>query len=151
MNSKVKVLANEAGSVVVVSENNPNYGHIRVSQDRVLFDEKGFLRKKTIYALIAGEVEDLRSLGWNSGKELPGKIAIKESLTPFNAKDPERDFKKAGTTNVVCTLDDQPIYRKTVYTPNGEAPDATVEHNNTDAIRAAYAVQKEEATEELDA
>jgi len=151
MNAKVKVLANEAGSAVVVSENNPEYGHIRVSQDRVLFDEKGFLRKKTIYALIAGTVEDLRSLGWTPGMLLPGKILIKESLSPFNAKEPDRDFKLAGTTGIVCTSDDQPIYRKTVYTPNGETADTTVEHNNTDAIRAAYAEQKETAAEELDA
>ena len=34
MNSKVKVTADELGNVVVISKNNPEWGHIRLEQVR---------------------------------------------------------------------------------------------------------------------
>lgn len=72
-------------------------------------------------------------------------------MTPFNEKDPERDYKVAGKTGIVCTLDDQPIYRKAFYTLNMEAYDVTVGHNNTEAIRAEYNAQKEKETDGITA
>ena len=61
MNSKVKVTADEStGAVVVISKNNPEWGHIRVTQVRASFDDNGFVRKRNISALIHGTVEDLK-------------------------------------------------------------------------------------------
>jgi hypothetical protein len=139
MNSKVKVLANEAGSTVIVSENNPEYGHISVCQEKAQFDEKtSFVKIKITYALVAGKVEDLRKLGWTANKELPGKIVIKESLTPFNTKEPERDYKYAGDSGIICTVNDQPIYRKLFYSPSEESKDVFVAHDNGEVIKASY-------------
>lgn len=139
MNSKVKVTADEAGNVVIVSKNNPEWAHIRVEQSRIVIDDNGFARKRVISALVHGTVEDLKSFGWAKGVDLPGRIVFKESLEPFNTAQPERDYKIAGKTGIVCCQDAQPIYRKTFYTLNTSAEDISVAHNNIEDIRAAYA------------
>jgi len=138
MDSKVKVTADETGAVIIVSKNSSEWAHIRVEQSRVVIDDNGFARRKTISALVHGTVEDLKSFGWTKGMELTGKIIFKESLEPFNAKEPERDYKMAGKTGIVCCQDAQPIYRKTFFTFNVNAEDKAEPHNNIDAIRAAY-------------
>jgi hypothetical protein len=148
--SKVRVAGDEAGNVVVISSKNSEYGTIRVVQDRAVFDESGFARKKTLSALIAGKVSDLKSFGWKVNDELDGKIVIRESLTPFNPKDPDRDFKVAGKSNIVCCLDGEPIYRKTFYTENLSVEDEIIAHNNTDAIRAAFLEEREKVQSEAE-
>ena len=138
MNKSVKVTANEAGQVVNISKNNAEYGWIRVSQERTIF-EGGWARKKTLSALISGETADLKSMGLHAGQELPGKIVVVESLEPFNSDNPDKDYKVAGNTGIVCCLDGQPIYRKTFYTEDASASDTLIAHNNGEAIKEAYA------------
>lgn len=144
MDSKVKVTADETGAVITVSKNNSKWAHYRLEQSRVIIDDNGFARRKPITALVHGTVEDLKSFGWKAGQELEGKIIFKESLTPFNTKEPERDYKRAGKTGIICRQDDQPIYRKTFYTLNARAEDVSVPHTNIEEIRAAYASEEEE-------
>ena len=139
MNSKVKVTADETTGAVIVVSKNPEYGHIRLEQSRIVIDDSGFARRKTISALLHGTIEDLKSFGWAKNQELVGKIIFKESLEPFNSGQPERDYKIAGKTGIVCCQDGQPIYRKTFYTLNGSAEDVSVAHTNVEDIRAAYA------------
>jgi hypothetical protein len=140
MNSKVKVTVDETtGAVVCVSKNNPEWAHIRVEQSRIVIDDNGFARKRVISALVHGTVEDLKSFGWQKNQELPGRIIFKESLEPFNVSQPERDYKVAGKTGIVCCQDGQPIYRKTFYTLNNLTEDVSVPHTNIEDIRAAYA------------
>lgn len=143
MDSKVKVTADKAGNVIVKSKNNPDYGHIRVIQTRMVIEENGFARRKVISALIPGLITDLKGFGWEADQEVLGKIIIKESLKPFNTKDPERDFKIAGKSGIVCMLEDQPIYRKHFYTLNESANDQLIKHDNEEEIREAYAELKE--------
>lgn len=146
MNSKVKVTADAAGNVVVPSKNNPDWGHIRVEQERMVTDDRGFARNKKVTALIPGLVVDLKRYGWKAGQEVEGTIIFKEQLKPFNAKEPERDYKIAGKTKVVCCIGGEPIYRKTFYKEDPKAKDIhildeagnPVTHDNGDAIRAAY-------------
>jgi hypothetical protein len=137
MFSKVYVTANEAGQVVIRSKENPIYGHIRLEQKRTVITDKGWVRSKTLSALMHGTVEELESLEFAAGEVLPGKIVIKESLTPFNLKDPSVDYKIAGNTNIVCVSGDQPIYRKTFYNQSGTDVDETIPHTNGEAIRQA--------------
>jgi hypothetical protein len=141
--SKVKVTADAAGNVIVSSKNNSEWGYIRVEQTRMVIDERGFARKKTVSAIIPGTIEDLKGFGWKKGDEVEGKVVIKERLEAFNEETPDKDYKVAGSTGVVCCLDGQPIYRKAFYSLNMNAHDETIEHNNGDAIKAAYAEQKE--------
>ena len=84
MKSKVKVTADDAGNVIIRSAKNPEYGHIRVEQVRMVIDDTGFARKKKLSALIPGTVEDLKCFGWSDGDETNGQIVIKDSLKPFN-------------------------------------------------------------------
>lgn len=147
--SKVKVTADAAGNVIVQSKNNSEWGHIRVTQDRMIVDENGFARKKTLSALILGTLSDLKAFGYKKDQEIEGRIIFKESLEPFNTNDPDRDYKIAGKTGIVCCQDGQPIYRKNFYSQDPSAMDVTVEHDNGEAIKAAYAELKEKESSEL--
>jgi len=144
MNAKVKVCGDEAGNVIVRSQNNPEYGHIRVEQSRMVIDDGGFAKRKKISALIPGTIEDLKGFDWRVNEEVPGQIIIKESLLPFNPKDPERDFKIAGASGVLCTKGGSPIYRKHFYSLNPNAADILEQHDNTEEIQMAYASEDKE-------
>jgi hypothetical protein len=141
MNSKVFVVADETGAVINVSEKS-DYGYVRVQQTRTMIDDNGFVRRKSISALMPGLVEDLKEMNLYAGQGLDGKIIIEESLEPFNKKNPERDLKVAGETGIVCTLGGLPIYRRTKFTFNEAATDTTVEHDNVGELRAAYAASQ---------
>jgi hypothetical protein len=141
--SKVRVTADINGNVIGVSQNSPEYGYVRVEQSVTQISEAGWLKPVKRSALIKGKVEDLAQAGFVEGHELSGKIIVKESLTAFNPENPDRDLKIAGTTGVVCTIDDQPIYRQTFYTANQEAYDELITHDNTVEIREVQIAQKE--------
>ena len=137
MQNKVQIIPDELGNVIRVSQNNSEFGHVRLQQERVTFGNTGWVNRKTVSTLLHGKVEDLREMGLHNMKELTGKIVIRESLEPFNSTDPDRDLKIAGDTGIVCCQDGQPIYRKTMYTADANAEDVLVAHDNGDAIREA--------------
>ena len=140
MNSKVKVVADATtGAVIVQSQNNPDYGYVRLEQVRTLVDDNGFLKRKVISTLLQGEMGVLLASDFYNGQELPGTICIVESLEPFNKKNPERDLKIAGETGIVCTFGGNPIYRKTKYATSVNSEDQLIQHDNVDELRAAYA------------
>ena len=141
--SKVRVTADINGNVIGVSQNNPEYGYVRVEQSVTQISEAGWLKPVKRSALIKGKVEDLAQAGFIDGFELSGKIIVKESLTPFNPENPDKDLKIAGQTGVVCRIDDQPIYRQTFFTSNQEAYDELITHDNTTEIREVQLAQKE--------
>ena len=137
MQKKVQIIPDELGNVIRVSQNNPEFGHVRLEQDRVSYTNSGWVDRKVVTTLLHGKTEDLREMDLHNKTELNGKIIVKESLTPFNDKDPDRDLKIAGNTGIICCQDGQPIYRKTMYTPDMNAEDTLIAHNNGDAIREA--------------
>lgn len=139
---KVVVTADKNGNVIGVSENNPEYGYVRVEQTGSFINDQGWLRISRRSALIKGLVKDLIETGFTEGQEMPGKIVVKESLTPFNPDNPDRDLKIAGDSGVVCRLDDQPIYRQSFYTINDNAQDEFIAHTNTEEIREVQAAQR---------
>lgn len=143
--NKVIVTADKAGNVINTSQNNPEWGYIRVEQLRATIDDQGFARKTVLSALIYGKVADLSDFGWKAGTELPGKIVVVESTTPFNEKNPEKDLKVAGSTGIVCMLGSEPIYRKNMYKADPSATDSTIEHTNGEEIRAAYVAARSNA------
>jgi hypothetical protein len=146
MNSKVIVLADEAtGAVINISENNPDYGYVRVSQVRTVVDDNGFLRRKQITALMPALTEDLQQMHLFAGQQLEGKIVVEESLEPFNNKNPERDLKVAGETGIVCTLGGFPIYRRTKFSFDATSSDISVKHDNVEELRSAFALQNSKA------
>ena len=135
MTTKVRVTGDENGNVIGVSTNNPEYGYVRVEQSVTQINEQGWLRISKRSALIKGKVEDLKAVNFTAGQELPGKIVVIESLVPFNPDNPDRDLKIAGSTGVVCRIDDEPIYRQTFYTSNENASDELLMHTNSDEIK----------------
>lgn len=142
MNSKVTVVADPAtNSVISISDNNPEFGYVKLQQTRLVIEESGFMKPKSLSVLIHGTVSDLQKAGFYAGQELPGTICVRESLEPFTKSNPERDLKIAGNTGIVCTVDGNPIYRKTVYSAAANAEDVLVKHDNVEQLRAAYATQ----------
>lgn len=137
MNKKVRVTANTSGQVVVTSSN-PEFGYIRVEQKRLMMDDKGWVKPRIVSALIHGRVDVLHEYGWKAGQEIDGKVLIKESLTPFNKKEPERDAKIAGETGIVCTYMGAPIYRFHTWDETGKKEDELIQHDNIEAIRDAF-------------
>jgi hypothetical protein len=139
MNSKIVVLADETtGAVVNVSQNNSEYGYVRVQQIRTMIDDNGFLRRKPVSALIPGTLGELQDSGFFAGQQLDGKIVVEESLEPFNEKTPERDLKVAGETGIVCTLNGSPIYRRTKFSFDATTTDTLIKHDNVEELRTAY-------------
>ena len=106
-------------------------------------NDQGWLRPVVRTAIIKGKVEDLLAAEFQANEELPGKIVVKESLNAFNYDNPDRDLKVAGSTGVICRVDDQPIYRQTFYTTNQNAIDELIMHTNTDEIKDVMNAQKE--------
>lgn len=139
---QVKVTADKNGNVIRVSEKNPEYGHIRVEQEVFQINNRGWLASKMRTALIHGNVKELQKTGYREGTLIPGKIVIVESMQPFNSEDPDKDLKIAGTTGIICRLDDQPIYRQTFYTPNQNAFDELISHTNGEEIKDVLNAQK---------
>lgn len=139
---KVVVTADKNGNVIGVSENNPDYGYVRVEQTGSFINDQGWLRVSKRSALIKGLVKDLMETGFTEGQELDGKVIVVESLIPFNPENPDRDLKIAGETGVVCRIDDQPIYRQSFYTTNNNLQDELIMHTNSEEIREVQAAQR---------
>lgn len=140
--SKVKVFADEFGSVVFISPNNPEYGYIRVEQDCPVFNSKGWFDFKKRCAIIPGKTQDLKRAVeagfFSSGKELPGKIVVREQLEPLMESNPDFGLKRAGNDGVVLLFEDQMIYRRTFYTENMNETDILIQHTNIEEITAAH-------------
>lgn len=143
MESKVYVVGDPTTKAVIVqSKINPEYGYVKVAQTRQLVDVNGFLKRIQVPALIHGYVGELKVSGYYMGQELSGRIVIRESLKPFNTKNPEGDIKIAGSTGVVCKINGQPIYRKTVYTDIMTVKEELIAHDNVDEIRGVLRAQQ---------
>ena len=91
-----------------------------------------------------GTIATLSKFNWKSGDEIEGRIVSVESTKPFRKIDGEKDFKVAGLSGIVCTIDGEPIYRKNFYKTSSSAEDTLIAHDNGDEISAAYAEEKVE-------
>jgi hypothetical protein len=138
----VIVTGNAQGNVVNLSVNNPEYGYVRLEQIAFEISPTGWLQSKNRSTLLKGKVETLTKFGFTKGQTLPGKIVIKEQLTPFSEIGGERDIKYAGNTGVPCLLDGQPIYRQSFYTTNVDEQDVLIQHNNSQQIKDAQKAEK---------
>ena len=149
MNSDVVVTANAEGHVIVQSKKNSIFGFIRLEQVR-LYVKDDWCTEKKLSALVRGTMIRLKKLGWVEGQVLPGKITIIEQMIPFNKKSPERDFKVAGKTGIVCIKDYNPIYRNCFWSEDPNALDVLIRHDNGEAISIALEqIKKEELSASL--
>lgn len=138
----VRVVALKDGSIVGVSQSNPDYGFIRVEQENVVV-VNNWLKRKKLSAVINGLVKDLKELKLYAGVSIPGKLVVKESLEPFNPGPyQDRDIKHAFEGGPICVHHDQPIYRVTQHTYNMEEYDELIPHTNVEEIKEASAVRR---------
>jgi len=128
----VYIVGDENGSIITVSPKNPDFGWLTLRQDSTLIIN-GWANKKSLTTIIMGQVDVLETMDLAAGEVLTGKIVIVEKLEPFSTSD--RDLKIAGSSNVVCKLKGQPIYRKTFYTVDSTANNVLIAHDNIDEIR----------------
>ena len=75
---------------------------------------------------------------------LPGNIVVLEQLEPFSTEEPDKDYKIAGSTGIICCVDGQPIYRRSYYEPNEDINDTLIEHDNGEVISEAFKLELEE-------
>ena len=143
----------ENGNVIRVSKNNPEFGHVRLVQEKVAIGNGSWVKKQNRSTLIHGTVEDLQAIGIADQKELPGQIVIREQFEPFSSDNPDRDLKIAGETGIVCVGVNQetgevdaPIYRKTFYSMDNFEQDVLIAHTNGNAIREANGVETKKTT-----
>lgn len=138
--SKVRVVADQFGCLLGISKNNPEYGYILVEQEAPSFNSQGWVDMRRRTALIKGKTEQLQKMinlnYFYNGKELPGKIVIKEQLDPLVKDNHEIGIKKAGIDGPICVFEDMPIYRRTFYTENMNEEDELIQHTNTEEIRS---------------
>lgn len=146
--SHVTVVADANHNVINVSKN-PEFGFIRLQQRTAKIGRGGWLKFETRTALLHGSIEDLKEAGYTANQQLSGQIVVKESFTPFNEENPDRNLKIAGKTGIILKVDDQPIYRQTFYTTDMSDRDELIQHDMdcTNEIREVLAAQK--AIEEL--
>jgi len=140
--SKVVIKADKQGSIINVYPNKPEYGSIRVEQILLVINDRGWLRKAKRSAFIKGKIEDLLECNYKDGDKVNGKIVVVESLIPPQPDSPEKNLKMAGDTGVVCTIDGQPIYRECYFTPNEDARDEFIAHDNSTEIKQAQSASK---------
>ena len=89
MNPFVNVSSNEDNSIITLSKNNPEYGYIRATQQRLLINKKGWVSIRPLSALVQADVETLKMLNWSPNQQLRGQIVIKESFEPFTPDNPD--------------------------------------------------------------
>jgi hypothetical protein len=146
--NKVKIVADEFGNVIRVSQNNPDYGFVRVEQDAIEVSN-GWVRRKVRSSIVPGLVADLKMIGWKANQELEGKITVKEGLDPIMESNPEFGIKRAGENGPVCLFEDQAIYRRTYYTLDLTDVDNFIQHTNVAQIKEANAERNSNSTENV--
>ena len=60
--NQVTVVPDDNGNVIRQSQNSPEYGFVRVTQDSVQYGNNGWVQRKTRSSLILGKLEDLKEI-----------------------------------------------------------------------------------------
>lgn len=151
MANSVKVITknNQSTEILGISNNNADYGYIRVeSNEGLSFGNGGWLNSNTRTALIKGRTSDLQTfLKKNNvavGYELPGQIVIVESTTPFyEGQQPKINPSTSEVLYVTVNGVKTPIYRQTEFTQDATREDVMIQHENVMSA-AGKAIQANE-------
>jgi hypothetical protein len=135
--SQVTIVPNKLGAKIRVSANNSEYAHVLLKQEKTSISTSGWVQPIKVHALLQGKVEDIQNIGIADMDTLPGQIVVKEQLIPFDNNNPERDYKYAGNTGIVCCQDGQPIYRKCFFDATMLQVDTLIPHTNGLDIKIA--------------
>ena len=151
MANSVKIIGknNQSTEILGVSNNNPDYGYIRVeSTGEVTFGTGGWLNSSSKTALIKGKTADLKTfIAKNNvtlGYEMPGQIVIMEQTTPFYAgQQPKINPSTSEVLYVTVNGVKSPIYRSTEFTQDMTRVDSMLQHENV-MTGAGKAIQANE-------
>ena len=133
---KVTTCKKDSTEILGKSNNNADYGYIRVEESTGLtFGAGGWLNSNTKTALIKGKVADLTAFMQKNnvkvGYEIPGKIVIKEQTTAFYAGQQPKIVPSTGEVLYVTINGVQsPIYRQTEFTMDTTMQDVLIQHEN---------------------
>jgi len=134
---KVTTASNSTSEIIGVSNNNPEFGYIRVEANEGLsFGNGGWLNSKSKSALIKGKVADLQTFirknNVSVGYEIPGQIVVMEQAgTPFyEGQQPKRAGVDGEVLFVTRNGEKLPIYRQTEFTMDMNKVDMLVQHEN---------------------
>lgn len=145
----VTVRKSEDGLTIRTSKN-PLYGFVVMEQKGAFtVSATGWVDIKSPTCLIQGSMEHLKAMEDKLNAGLVGKIVHKESLEPFNLKNPANDIKYAGKTKIACSVKGKPIYRVSTFTADINAVDELIAHDNGKQISEAN--QNGKAVESLQA
>ncbi len=122
--SNVKVAVNSKNDQVFTINTAPSSdGKTRgffIVEQQVTSMEGGFISQSRRTATLTVEESIGKSLNWKAGQELPGKIVVSESHTPFyDGQEP----KINPTTKEVVLVDGKKVYRQSRYTDKMDATD----------------------------
>lgn len=133
----------ETGDVITVNTNKPAYGTIRVDEESVSM-ENGFFNKTRRSAFIAGKLEDLKSMNFQAGDKIAGKIVRTETReAQFEGQEPKKypEFSSDGVTpnpkaGETVLVDGAPVYFSDEYTADLTQSDALIK-GQTNYVEAA--------------
>jgi hypothetical protein len=136
--SKVKIATcrQDSTDLIGVSPNNSDFGYIRVvSSEGLSFGAGGWLNSRQKSTLIKGKITDLqewvRKNNIQVESEIPGKIVVKESLTPFyETQQPKRSNPEGPVLYKTVGGINRPIYRQTEFTLDDTIQDELIQHDN---------------------
>lgn len=131
MKNSVRVTTHpETGKVVTISENNKEYGTIRVEETGMRISN-GFANAYRRSAFIRGKVKDLA--GFTAGQELPGTIVAKESRAPwYEGQSP----KINPSTKQVHLVDGAKVYLTYDFVEDASATDTLIKAGAQKAVLA---------------
>lgn len=135
--SKITIQTGRGGQIIFANEKGNT--SIRLNQSKAEVTQQGFVKLSNRVFYVKGSKEELQALGWNKDTQLTGNLVVQESLEPFNKSNPDYDFKVVPGTGVICTVDGEPIYRRTIWDPTGNVTDTFIAHDNKEEIMAALA------------
>ena len=155
-NSTVAIKTNDKGAFVNVYASNKEFGYI-VLESNSISTAGGWVRETKRSCLIRGTVTTLEKLiAQFPGKQLPGRIAIREFLEDaipqdIAARELSDDvsleealapyFKRAGKDGVILTKDGMRIVRFSEYDSSGSIQDSIISHDNVTEVNASKAAQ----------
>ena len=136
-NQKINIVSDAEGKRYRQSKSKELF-FVRLSQSSLKFTNN-FLKEVTLSCLVFAKLDLLEQAFPMSLKSLTGKLVIKESFTPSDPSDLEKDLKRAGSDDApICVADGKHIYRKIIYDPSSAIADTLIPHTNVDEIRAFH-------------
>jgi hypothetical protein len=157
--SKVLITPTKDGALVTPYAGNADFGYIMLAQTKSTFSN-GWLREQTNRTIIKGSVESLENfVNGTPDLELPGNLVVKEfvegNVPEAIAKahfdenlsyeeQIEGYIKRAGSEGPALMVGDKRILRFTIWDMTGEENDVTIQHSNSDEVKA-YNATKETA------